>query len=136
MIVKFERISDLFGESAKEMLNVIKGTNCCHWNSAMVCCKFNIKYCIDYCEGYMLDDMGHAWNVYTDSNGIKHYFDTTQECNYAKGLISTFNEELELVEEFGANEIVEIFNNDGYSHLVSVETLRGLNRKEGDYPPP
>ena len=123
MEIKLERITSLFGNNTSNLLKATKGTNQCHWNSAAICYLLRKQYHVDYCEGY-LDGMGHAWNVYTDSNGIKHYFDMTQEWNIAHGVTLDFNFNLELVKEFSGEEIINIFDHDGYSHLVSVKTIK------------
>ena len=123
MKIKLERIQDLFEDFVDELLDIVEEPNNCHWNSAMVCHQFKDWDCIDYCEGYLKGYIGHAWNVYTDANGNKHYFDITQESNYANGLVTEFCDELELVTEISADDIIEQFNKDGYGHLVSVEVI-------------
>ena len=127
MNIILERVSSLFEvNTTSKLLRVVKGTNLCHWNSATVCYLLRKQYQVDYCEGYINGDMGHAWNVYTDPNGTKHYFDITQEWNITNGVTSKFDFNLELVKEFSCEEITDIFDHDGYSHLVCVETIKGL----------
>lgn len=125
MKIKLERVTSLFEENTtSKLLRVAKGTNKCHWNSAMICYLLREQYHVGYCEGYIYGDMGHAWNVYTDPNGIKHYFDITQEWNITNEVTLDFNFNVELVKEFNGEEIMNIFDHDGYSHLVSVETIK------------
>ena len=128
MIVKIERMEDLFDEEhIEEMLEDCE-LKCCHFNAANVCRLFRDWDCIDYVEGYILGDIGHAINMYRDYNGICHYFDPTQEWKIRKGLqrYSGFIDEFDVVKTFSGDEIIEIFNNDesGMTHLVSVDIER------------
>ena len=130
-MIKIERITDLFDDDiVEEMLSVVEELHACYWNSATICRIFREWDCINYVEGYLSvsddhnSDIGHAINTYIDYNGVKHYFDITQEYNIKNGLVKKFNNNFEVVKEYDANEIIEIFNNEGVAHLINVETIR------------
>lgn len=120
MIVKIERMEDLFDEEYIEEMLEDCAPNCCHFNAANVCRLFQDWGCIDYVEGYAHGFVGHAINSYRDANGNYHYFDPTQEWQIREGLETRFCDELDVVKTFSYDEINEIFTNDVETHLVSV----------------
>ena len=121
MKVKIERMKDLFDEEyIEEMLNDCS-PRCCHYNAANVCILFKDWECIDYVEGYAHGFVGHAINSYRDAYGNYHYFDPTQEWLIRKGIETRFCDEFDVVKTFSTDEIDEIFNKDGVTHLVCVE---------------
>ena len=122
MEIKIERIEDLFDEDiVNEMLSFVEEKGCCHFNSAMVCVNFDDWKCIDYVEGYLGGYMGHAINSYRDAFGNYHYFDITQEYNIRNKISDKFDTKFEIVKTFSTEEINEIFQKDGVSHLVTVD---------------
>ena len=133
-MVKIERITDLFDDVyIEEMLSVVEELHVCHWNSARICLNFHEWECIDYAEGYLICsgdlDIGHAINIYVDNNGVKHYFDISQESNIKNGYYKDFNNNFEVVKEYDADEIIEIFTNDGEAHLINVQTYKEKEEK-------
>jgi hypothetical protein len=128
MKVKIERMKDLFDEDiVEEMLGLAhEEYGSCHYNSAMVCVTFDDWKCIDYVEGYAVDGtIGHAINSYRDAQGNYHYFDVTQESNIIKNNVTDkFYAAFDVVKTFTTEEIKDIFDKDGYAHLVTVKTKK------------
>lgn len=123
MVVKIERISDLFDEDYIDEMLEDCSQNCCHFNAANVCRIFKDWKCIDYVEGYA-QGIGHAICVYKDYDGNDHYFDPTQEWLISKGLETRFIDEFEVIKRFSFEEINEIFTNDEETHLVAVSLTK------------
>lgn len=127
MKVQIERIHDLFDEDiVEEMLGLaVDEDGCCHYNTAMVCVTFDDWKCIDYVEGYAVDGtIGHAINSYRDAQGNYHYFDITQESNIKNNVTDKFYACFDVVKTFTTEEICKIFEEDGFSHLVTVNVIK------------
>lgn len=124
MTIEIERMADLFDQEAiDEMLKPVDGIGCCHYNAAMLAVNFG-DWDMKYVEGYLGGYIGHAINSYKDSTGKEHYFDVTQEYYLKKDLKEEFDTDFEVVKEFSADEINEIFGKDGEAHLVAVDIKR------------
>ena len=125
MKVKIERIADLFDDDiVEEMLSIVEELHSCHWNAGMVCHTFKDWDSINYCEGYLDNNIGHAINIYIDYYGIKHYFDVTQEYNVKNNYQKQCNGNFDVIKEYSGDEIIDIFDKDGIAHLISVENTR------------
>ena len=110
-------------DTIEEMLEPIDDVGCCHYNAAKVAVNFQ-DWDVKYVEGYLRDIIGHAINSYKDSTGKEHYFDVTQEYYIREGLKTDFETSFEVVKELSADEINEIFYQDGETHLVAVDTYK------------
>lgn len=129
MSIKLERIRDLFDEDiANELFDIVEGTGECQYNSAQACRQFD-GWNFGYCEGYLHEWIGHAFNSYVDGSGNKHYFDLSQEYLNKKHNIP-FSDELELVTEMDGEDIIEEFNQDGFTHFVTIGTTTHENVKD------
>lgn len=129
MLVKIEKMKDLFDEEYIDEMLEDCSPNCCHYNAANVCRVFQDWGCIDYVEGYAHGFVGHAICSYRDANGNYHYFDPTQEWQIREGLETRFCDEFDVVETFSYDEINEIFTKDKETHLVAVEPKKKLSYK-------
>lgn len=124
MTIEIERMADLFDqETIDEMLEPIDDTGCCHYNAAMAAVNFD-DWDMKYVEGYLGGLIGHAINSYKDSSGNVHYIDVTQEYYLKKGLKEEFDTGFEVVKEFSADEINDIFSRDVETHLVATDIIK------------
>lgn len=129
MKIKLERIYNIFDKDiADELLEIVDDIGQCQYNSAQACRQFD-GWNFHYCEGYLHEWIGHAFNSVEDNNG-KHYFDLSQEYLEAKKGIP-FSDEIELVTEMDGEDIIEEFNKDGITHFVSIGTT--IHEKVEDY---
>lgn len=125
-IVHVERIKDLFpSDVAEEMVEIPGDIGQCAYNSAKAAMDYQ-DYNVRYCEGWLGDIVGHAFNRMTDGDGNVHYFDISQE--YLNELDPAYVlEDVELERELDIADVIRIFDEDGEAHLITVPIWKGGN---------
>lgn len=127
MRVHIERIKRLFPKDVCEkMLKIPNSFGTCAYNSAMSALE-NLDYDIRYCEGWINDDMGHAFNKLVKEDGSEHYFDLSQEyikfVKHENGGLKDVDFECEFP---SAIQVWRTFEEDKEAHLITVPTWRGM----------
>lgn len=130
MKVHIERIKSLFPKDVcEQMLKIPTDYGQCAYNSAKAAIDYK-RYNVQYCEGWLHDVIGHAFNKMVDENGNEHYFDISQEYIKLRDHTKGGLKDAELEKVFDTLAVVETFDADKEAHLISVPKWKGQHTYE------